>query len=72
MQSKRTLTPTQKKGLIALAAVEFMAKLLALRDLHRRSAEQVRGSKRLWRMALAINFFGPASYFAFGRRDATR
>lgn len=65
------LTPPQKKALLALAAIEFTAKLLALRDLHRRSDEQIRGSKRLWRMAMAINFFGPASYFAFGRRDGT-
>jgi hypothetical protein len=71
MQSTRALTPPQKKFLLALAAVEFAAKLFALRDIQRRPVDQVRGSKRLWRMAMAINFFGPASYFAFGRRDAT-
>lgn len=71
MSSRRTLTPSQKKVFIAIAAIEFTAKLFALRDIHRRPAEQVRGSKRLWRMAMAINFFGPASYYAFGRRDGT-
>jgi hypothetical protein len=71
MSTKRTLTPPQKKALIVLATIEFTAKLFALRDLQRRPDEQVRGSKRLWRMAMVINFFGPASYFVFGRRDAT-
>lgn len=68
MQNKRELSPIQKKALIVAATLEFTAKLLALRDIHRRPADAIRGSKRLWRMALVINFFGPAGYFMFGRR----
>ncbi|MBJ7458035.1 MAG: hypothetical protein JHD02_02485 [Thermoleophilaceae bacterium] len=67
MSSKRELTPVQKKLLVAAAAVEVTAKMLALRDIHRRSADEIRGSKRLWRLAQIVNFFGPAAYFAFGR-----
>ncbi|MBJ7353780.1 MAG: PLDc N-terminal domain-containing protein [Thermoleophilaceae bacterium] len=48
--------------------MEFTAKLLALRDIRNRPADQIRGSKRMWRMALIVNFFGPAGYFLFGRR----
>lgn len=69
MASKRTLTPTQKKFAIAAAAVEISVKLLALRDINKRSDDEIRGSKRAWRMALVVNFFGPAAYFLFGRRS---
>jgi hypothetical protein len=28
----------------------------------------VNGSKRLWALIIAINFFGPIAYFRWGRR----
>ncbi len=37
------------------------------RDIQRRPAEQVRGSKLLWRLA-CLNALGAASYFRWGRR----
>ncbi|HEY5260920.1 MAG TPA: hypothetical protein VIJ33_02310 [Solirubrobacteraceae bacterium] len=56
-------------GILALASLEFGLKIAAARDIHRRHASQVRGSKSLWRIALLVNTFGPLSYFRWGRRD---
>jgi hypothetical protein len=60
----------QRVGIGLLAAIEFAAKVAAARDIHQRSADQIRGSKLLWRLALLINTFGPLSYFLWGRRRA--
>jgi hypothetical protein len=38
------------------------------RDIQRRPARQIRGSKRLWRLLSAANTLGSASYWLFGRR----
>ncbi|HEY5286269.1 MAG TPA: hypothetical protein VIJ50_04110 [Solirubrobacteraceae bacterium] len=37
------------------------------RDIQRRPAEQIRGSKLLWRL-VSLNAFGALSYFRWGRR----
>jgi hypothetical protein len=61
-------SPKQRAGIMVLAAIELAAKLAAARDIKRRSDDQVRGSKLLWRLALLVNTFGPLSYFLWGRR----
>ena len=43
--------------------------IAAQRDISRRPAEQIRGSKAVWRAVTLINFIGPGSYFAFGRKS---
>ncbi len=60
----------QRVGIGVLAAIELAAKIAAARDIQRRSAEQVRGSRLLWRLALLVNTLGPLSYFLWGRRRA--
>ena len=50
--------------LVAHAAITT----LTWRDLQRRPDDQVRGSKRLWRVASAINTVGSAAYLAVGRK----
>lgn len=52
----------------AAAAAELSLKIAALIDIKRRPASQIRGPKALWRSAQIVNFFGPVSYFAFGRK----
>ncbi len=37
-------------------------------DLRKRPAEQVRGSKRIWKRAVFVNFVGPLAYLFVGRR----
>ena len=43
--------------------------IAALVDIYRRPAEQVRGIKWAWTAVSFINFVGPVSYFAFGRKS---
>ncbi|HEY1833115.1 MAG TPA: hypothetical protein VGG08_01655 [Solirubrobacteraceae bacterium] len=61
------LSQTQRTVLVALGAIELVAKLAAARDIGRRPAEQIRGSKTGWRLALVVNTFGPLGYFLLGR-----
>lgn len=63
------LTRTQRAGLGLLTAVQIGLLISAQVDLSRRSADQVNGPKPLWRALTFINFVGPLSYFAVGRRN---
>lgn len=67
--SKKTwkeLSPMAKSGTIMAAVVQLSLLVAAQRDISRRPAEEIRGSKTLWRAATLINFVGPGSYFTFG------
>ena len=70
-KSWNDLSPRTRRLIAVGGAIEGALKLAALIDLARRPAEQVRGSKRLWRLAITfINAFGavPVLYFLKGRR----
>jgi len=59
----------RKRGLVIAAGLgEACLKAAALIDLKHRAAEQVRGPKWLWSVVAFVNFLGPISYFAVGRR----
>jgi hypothetical protein len=62
------LSTGRRAALIGVAAVEVSLLVAALIDLKRRPAEQVRGPKGAWVAASFVNFVGPISYFAFGRK----
>jgi Phospholipase_D-nuclease N-terminal len=62
------LSDRQRALLLSAAAAELSLKIVALIDIKRRPAEQIRGPKALWRAAMVINLIGPLSYFAFGRK----
>jgi len=62
------LSERQRAFFLAAAAAELALKIAALLDIKRRPAELIRGPKGLWRAAMAINLFGPLSYFVFGRK----
>ncbi|HVA21894.1 MAG TPA: hypothetical protein VNN74_07345 [Candidatus Micrarchaeia archaeon] len=49
---------------VAIAAITW-------RDIHRRPAGKIRGSKRLWRIASAVNTLGAAGYWLAARRLAS-
>ncbi|MGZ4661583.1 MAG: PLD nuclease N-terminal domain-containing protein [Arthrobacter sp.] len=71
-QKKKTwkeLSPMARLGTVMAAVVQLSLLIAAQRDISRRPAEQIRGSKALWRMVTLINFLGPGSYFLFGRKD---
>ena len=66
------LSPRTRRLLTVTAGIEGILKLVALIDLKRRPASQIRGPKWLWATAVAvISSAGvlPISYFVFGRRQ---
>ncbi len=70
----KELSPTAKFGTITVAIVQLSLLVAAQRDITRRPADQIRGSKAMWRVATLVNFVGPGSYFTFGvrRRPAVK
>jgi hypothetical protein len=70
MQRKQwgDLTDTQKRGIVFLGTLQFGMLVAALRDIYRRPATDINGSKRLWTAVVFINGIGPIAYFLFGRR----
>ena len=66
----RELTPTQQRVIIAGAVVEAVLTTVALIDLVRRPADQVRGPKALWALGMFVQPVGPIAYFAFARGAA--
>jgi hypothetical protein len=67
----KNLSPRARRLIVAAAIGDGSLKTVAIIDLWRRPASQVRGSKKVWIPVVAIvNSAGviPLSYFAFGRR----
>jgi hypothetical protein len=68
------LSPSRRRLVIVAAAVEGLMKAVALADLARRPAAEVRGPKPLWALALTLlNSVGaaPIAYWLYGRRKTT-
>jgi len=59
--------PAQRFWVLGLIAVSLGLVAASERDIQRRPADQVRGSKVLWRL-VCLNALGAASYFRWGRR----
>jgi hypothetical protein len=59
-----------KLVLAVIAVVHLTAVTLTWRDLRSRPAGQVRGPKRIWQVASALNTSGSVAYWLFGRRRA--
>ena len=60
-----------KVVLAVIAVVHVTVTALTWRDLRKRSATDVRGNKKVWRVASAMNTGGSAAYWIFGRRRAS-
>lgn len=65
----KALSPVRQAAIVAIAAWQLWLLAAAQRDIHRRPADQVRGSKALWRVLSLFNTVGPLAYFRWGRRD---
>jgi hypothetical protein len=70
MQRRRwsELPAGQRVAIATGAAVELVLTTVALVDLARRPAAQVRGSKVLWALGCFVQPVGPIAYLALGRR----
>jgi len=65
--AKRTLNPPL---LIGILAAHLIVTSLTWRSLRHRAPDQVRGGKKFWRVASAMNTLGSAAYVLLGRRPA--
>ncbi len=61
-----------KRVLVAIGVVHTVVTALTWQNLRNRPADQVRGSKTIWRAASALNTLGSVAYWLFGRRPSTR
>jgi hypothetical protein len=65
------LSPRTRRAIEVAGVIEGILKVLALIDLRRRPAAEVRGSKKSWALAIVVlNSAGvvPIAYFLKGRR----
>ncbi|HSK89908.1 MAG TPA: hypothetical protein VK875_01215 [Euzebyales bacterium] len=69
-QGWRGLTSRQRRGVVLRGMVQIGLLVVAVRDLVRRPAGQVRGAKWLWAPVIAVNYLGlgPIVYLLGGRR----
>ena len=61
------LSPSQRSWASVAIAVSLVLVAAAERDIQRRPASEVRGSKLLWRL-VCLNALGALGYFGWGRR----
>lgn len=64
------LSDSQRRVAVVGGLVQAGLQLAALRDLRRRTPEQIKGPRWLWVSATFINTVGPLAYFLVGRRRA--
>lgn len=62
------LSPRDKRRIYLAGAAEVVMTTVALIDLAKRPASEVRGPKWAWVLSFVVQPFGPVSYFAFGRQ----
>jgi len=58
----------RRQVLAVVAAIEVISAVFAWRDISRRSADSIRGSKRFWRVVFLMNPGNSVLYWMFGRR----
>jgi hypothetical protein len=58
-KSWKEMPPLARAGTLVAAIVQLSLLIAAQRDISRRPAEQIRGSKAMWRIVSLINFVGP-------------
>jgi hypothetical protein len=63
------MSPVSRIWASVLLVVSVALVAAAERDIHRRPASELRGSKPVWRL-VCLNALGAVSYFRWGRRKA--
>lgn len=65
----RGLSPTARRTVWALLALEAVVITAAERDIQRQPPDRIRGPKLLWRVLATQNVIGPAAYYWLARRS---
>lgn len=63
----RTPSPVQARALIQ-GVINLVLVIMTVRDIRQRSADEIKGNRKLWLMAAFAPPFGPIAYLVFGRR----
>ncbi|MCU0271302.1 MAG: PLD nuclease N-terminal domain-containing protein [Acidimicrobiales bacterium] len=66
------LSSRQRVAIVVTGATEVALTTVALVDLARRPAAQVRGSKWVWALGCFVQPVGPVAYLVAGRRRRCR
>ncbi len=64
------MSPAAQRTVVVVGLAEVVLTTVALVDLARRPAQQIRGAKPLWALGVFIQPVGPIAYLAFGRRPS--
>ena len=64
------LSTSRRVATVVVGLAQVTLTAAAYRDLARRPAEEVNGPKLAWGLAILVNWVGPLTYFAKGRRTA--
>ncbi|WP_026548069.1 PLDc N-terminal domain-containing protein [Paenarthrobacter nicotinovorans] len=67
-KSWRGMSKGQRISLVVSGALNLALLVAAQRSIAKTPDSMIRGKKVLWRAASFVNFFGPVSYFLFGKR----
>lgn len=67
-KSWNDLTPETRKRVKLLIVLQILLIAIAHGDIARRPEEEIRGSKRTWRLISLIDIAGPVTYFVLGRK----
>ena len=66
-------TPAAKNASALVRGIFNLALLIwAVRDIRRRSADEIKGNRKFWMMAAFAPPIGPIAYFLFGRKRNTQ
>lgn len=68
------MSTARKAAMVAQGTAQIALLGAALVDIHRRPAEAIKGSKKVWTGVAFMNFLGigPLAYFALGRESTPR
>ncbi len=67
----RTPSPAQV-GAIGRGLVNLTLMILTIRDIRRRSDDEIKGNRKLWLLAAFAPPIGPIAYFVFGRKRSAQ
>jgi hypothetical protein len=62
------LSGGKRASIVVASIVQIALTVAGYRDLAKRSADEVEGSKLAWGVAMLVNWVGPLAYFAKGRK----
>ena len=71
MTEKKALTPKRLAVFAVILMVELVFATFTWRDLRHRTEDEVRGSKRVWHVAILANPGNAIAYWLIGRKAST-